>query len=68
MGEAARRNADSYFAVWEKRTILVRQEVAAQSAANDAKTARLKLLRLEKEAIDAAAGAAAKAPKRTTKR
>jgi hypothetical protein len=52
------------FAAWETRTALVKQEMAAESAANDAKTARLKALRLEKEASDAEAAriAAANAP------
>lgn len=43
------------FAAWETRTALVKKEMAAESAANDAKTARLKALRLEKEAQDAEA-------------
>ncbi len=42
-------------AVWQTRTDLVKQEMAAASAAADAKTARLKALRLEKEAQDAEA-------------
>lgn len=50
--EAARRNADSYFVAWERRTALVKQQVAAESAANDAKTTRLRQLRLAKEAAD----------------
>jgi len=41
--------------VWESRTALVKQEMAAESAANDAKTARLRALRLEKEKQDAEA-------------
>jgi hypothetical protein len=41
--------------VWQTRTNLVKQEMAAASAATDAKTARLKALRLEKEAQDAEA-------------
>ena len=47
--------------IWIQRTALVKQELAAASAANDAKTARLRALRLEKEAAEAAAGASAKA-------
>ncbi len=47
--EAALRTANSAFQVWESRTQLVKQEMAAASAANDAKTARLKALRLEKK-------------------
>ena len=50
--------------VWQTRTDMVKQEAAAASAAVDAKTARLKALRLEKEAQDAEANrqAAAVAP------
>ena len=51
--DAAHRTADSYFITWERRTSLVKQQVAAESAANDDKTARLRALRLEKEAQDA---------------
>ena len=51
---------------WEKRTELVKQQTTADSAATDAKTARLKALRLEKEAQDAEAAriAALNAPPR----
>jgi hypothetical protein len=41
------------FEAWEKRTALVKLQVSTESAANDAKTIRLKALRLEKEAQDA---------------
>lgn len=41
--------------VWQTRTDLVKQETAAANKAADAKTARLKALRLEKEAQDAEA-------------
>jgi hypothetical protein len=51
---AARLDADKYFVAWEKRTSLVKQQVAAESAATDAKTARLKAERLAKEAADTA--------------
>ncbi len=51
--KSAPRTAKGVFAAWETRTALVKQEMAAESAANDAKTARLKALRLEKEAQDA---------------
>ena len=43
------------FQVWERRTQLVKNELAAASAATDAKTARLRALRLAKEAEDAEA-------------
>jgi len=52
------RTAKGVFDAWEKRTELVKLQTNAESAANDAKTIRLKALRLEKEkqdAIDAAA-------------
>jgi hypothetical protein len=39
-------------AVWEDRTALVRREVEAERIAVEAKTARLRALRLEKEAAD----------------
>jgi hypothetical protein len=38
--------------IWQTRTDLVKQEQAAASAAIDLKTARLRALRLEKEAQD----------------
>ena len=59
--DAAIRTANGVFQVWETRTQLVKQETQAASAANDAKTVRLRALRLEKEAAEAAAGTSAKA-------
>jgi hypothetical protein len=58
------------FAAWEKRTALVKQQANAESAYNDAKTTRLKALRLEKEAADAEAAriAAETAPPATPKK
>jgi len=50
--------AQGVLEVWEKRTELVRLQTNAESAANDAKTARLKALRLEKEKQDAIEAAA----------
>ena len=38
--------------VWADRTILVKKEVDAERAASDAKTAKLRALRLAKEAVD----------------
>jgi hypothetical protein len=60
----APRTADGVMQALDKRTELVKREVAAANAATDAKTARLKALRLEKEAQDAEAArlAAEKAP------
>lgn len=51
--DAAVRTTRGLDQVWENRKTLVRQEMAAESAANDAKTARLRALRLEKEAQEA---------------
>lgn len=51
--DAHLRTADGLFQVWQARTRMVKEELAAASAANDAKTARLKALRLEKEKRDA---------------
>ena len=42
-------------ATWEDRTALVKREIEAERRATDAKTARLRALRLEKEAADKAA-------------
>jgi hypothetical protein len=66
--DAALRTANSAFQVWENRTQLVKNELAAASAANDAKTARLKALRLEKEKQDAEEAAANPAPAPVKKR
>ena len=57
--DAAARTARSVAQAWEDRTALVKNEMAAASAANDSKTARLRALRLEKEAQDAEAAKAA---------
>jgi len=59
--EAARRNADTLFNGRQQRLALAKQEAASQSAANDAKTIRLRALRLEKEAAALAAETARKA-------
>ena len=50
--------------VWEERTSLVKREVEAERAASEAKTAKLRALRLEKEAADRenSAGESAKSP------
>jgi len=53
------RTAKGVFDAWEKRTELVKLQTNAESAANDAKTIRLKALRLEKEKQDAIEAAAA---------
>ena len=54
---SAARSPSALSDAWDKRTLLVKQELAAASAASDAKTARLKDLRLEKERSDAEAAA-----------
>jgi hypothetical protein len=60
--ESARRNANSHFVAWETRTQLVKQQAAAQSDANDAKTIRLRALRLAKEEEDRKAAELAPKP------
>ncbi|HEY2445192.1 MAG TPA: hypothetical protein VGI20_05575 [Rhizomicrobium sp.] len=50
--EAVRRNAQSHFTHTERRDELVRQEIEKERAAVDAKTAKLKALRLAKEASE----------------
>lgn len=52
--EAVRRNAQSHFTHTERRDELVRQEIEKERAATDAKTARLRALRLAKEANERA--------------
>jgi hypothetical protein len=53
--DAAVRTLRGVEQVWEDRKTLVKREMAAESAANDAKTARLRALRLEKEKQEAEA-------------
>ncbi len=66
MSSSSRRtaptSAEAVAQVWQKRTDLVKQEMAAAAAAADAKTARLRALRLEKEAQDAEAARLAPPP------
>jgi hypothetical protein len=52
--DAARRTAQSHFTHTERRDELVRAEIAKERAAIDAKTAKLKALRLAKEASEKA--------------
>ncbi|HEX4157140.1 MAG TPA: hypothetical protein VHY79_01580 [Rhizomicrobium sp.] len=52
--DAVRRNAQSHFTHTERRDELVRQEIEKERAATDAKTARLRALRLAKEATEKA--------------
>lgn len=68
---SAARTPDALASAWERRTWLVKQELAAASAANDAKTARLKALRLEREqqaAANCSSGAGPVEPARERKR
>ena len=70
--KSATRTAQGIFDAWEKRTQLVKLQRNAESAASDAKTARLRALRLEKEALDAEAArlnppASISPPKKRTK-
>lgn len=55
----ARKRAQNHFEAAEARTDLVKKMVAAENAALDARTAKLKALRLAKEEADRAAAAAA---------
>jgi len=48
------RSQSALAEAWERRTAFVKQQCEVTSAANDAKTVRLKALRLEKERQDAA--------------
>ncbi|HWA91245.1 MAG TPA: hypothetical protein VG889_14505 [Rhizomicrobium sp.] len=50
--DAARKRAQNHFAVAERRDSLVKQMIASERAAVDAKTAKLRVLRLAKEAVD----------------
>ena len=54
--------------LWQTRTQLVKQQMDSESKANDAKTARLKALRLAKEEEDAQAQKNAPATKPAVKR
>jgi len=60
--EASLRTAQGLSQVWEDRKALVKREMEAESAANDVKTAKLRALRLEKEAQDAEAARNAPPP------
>jgi hypothetical protein len=55
----ARKKAQSHFDIAEARTSLVKQMVQAENAALDARTAKLRALRLAKEEADRAAAATA---------
>jgi len=59
--EAARRKAEDHFS-HDARTELVKQEIARENAASDAKTIRLRALRLAKEEADRAAAQNVESP------
>ena len=50
---SAARSPNALSEIWQHRTTLVKQELAAASAASDAKTAKLKALRLERDRQEA---------------
>ena len=62
--DAARQRAQNHFAASEQRDSAIKQEIARERAAVETKTAKLRALRLAKEAEDAKAAveAAALAP------
>jgi uncharacterized protein YqfA (UPF0365 family) len=64
----ARTRAEAHFSASEQRDAMVKAEIAKERAATDAKTARLKALRLAKEAEEAAAAAANPAPAQKKKK
>jgi hypothetical protein len=59
---AARARAEAVFSASEMRDAAVKEEIARQRAATDAKTARLRALRLAREAEEAEARARDPAP------
>jgi hypothetical protein len=63
----ARKKAQNHFEAAEARTTLVKQIVQAENAALDARTAKLRALRLAKEEADRAAAAANPPPEPTKK-
>lgn len=68
--ENARKRAQTHFTVTEQRDSTVKQMLAAETAARDANTAKLRALRLAKEEADreAARNAPPVAAKKTTRR
>ena len=61
--DAIRKRAQTHFAASEQRDALVKQEIARERAAVDAKTAKLRALRLAKEEADREAARIAEANK-----
>jgi hypothetical protein len=64
--DGARKNAQNHFAASEQRNTLIRQEIAKERASVDAKTAKLRALRLAKEEEERVA--AENAPKPVAKK
>ena len=64
----ARKKAQNHFEAAEARTTLVKQIVQAENAALDARTAKLRALRLAKEEADRAAAAANPPPPEPAKK
>jgi hypothetical protein len=61
--DAARKRAQNHFLVAEQRDSEVRKEILREQNATAAKTAKLRALRLEKEAAERLAKASAPAPR-----
>jgi hypothetical protein len=59
------RTTDARASAWERQKLLVKQEQEAVATANDAKTARLKALRLEREKQEVDASAKAQMPRKS---
>ncbi|MGZ5938039.1 MAG: hypothetical protein ACXWLK_11645 [Rhizomicrobium sp.] len=72
--DGARKKAQNHFAVREERDSAIKQEINRERAANDAKTEKLRALRLAKEETDrevarlAAVGAPPPKPKKPRKK
>jgi len=60
--DVARKKAQNHFAAHDERTQVVKAMVAEENAANDAKTAKLRALRLAREEADRQAAADAPQP------
>jgi hypothetical protein len=65
---SARKRAQNHFTAAEVRDTMVRQTIEKQNAATDAKIAKLRALRLAKEAADAEAAALAPPEKPAVKK
>jgi hypothetical protein len=63
--DMARNRAQKHFAASEQRDVLVKQMIESERVATDAKTAKLRALRLAKEEADRLAAPAEKPAKKT---